>query len=54
MKLSYAFALAVLIMGSAVSAFACPMQHNAKQVMSCAEGTVWDSEADACVPQQSS
>ncbi|MCY3982789.1 MAG: hypothetical protein OXD29_02865 [Roseovarius sp.] len=54
MKLGYAFAVAALIIGSAVSAFACPMQHNAKQAMSCAEGTVWDGEAQACVPQQSS
>ena len=37
----------------ATGAHACKM-HNHDQAMSCAEGTVYDSESKTCVPQTSS
>lgn len=45
-------AAAVLTVTSAVAGFACPAHDH--QAMSCIEGTTWDADANACVPQISS
>lgn len=44
---------AALTLASALSAYAGCANHS-EQAMSCAEGTVWDSEARVCVPQTTS
>lgn len=43
----------VLTLGTAMSAYAGCKNHS-QQVMSCAEGSTWDSATQACVPVTSS
>jgi hypothetical protein len=45
-------AAAALTLSSAVAGVACPAHDH--QAMSCIEGTTWDADAKACVPQISS
>lgn len=51
MKLKIAIAAVVVTFASAaVAGPGCSNGHS-KQVMSCAEGSVWDSASQSCVPQ---
>lgn len=56
MKIRTAFAVAVLALVPAVSASAMcsDMKMTPTTAMNCAEGTVWDAERSACVPQTNS
>lgn len=53
MKTKVVLTSAALTLASALSAYAGCANHS-EQAMSCAEGTVWDSEARVCVPQTTS
>lgn len=52
MTLKTILAAAALTLTSGVAGFACPAHNH--QAMSCIEGTTWDADAKACVPQISS
>jgi len=53
MKTKILLTSAALAMATAVSAHAGCAAHK-EQVMSCAEGAVWDAESRTCVPQTTS
>ncbi|WP_306115910.1 MULTISPECIES: hypothetical protein [unclassified Roseovarius] len=54
MKLKIAIAAVVISFGStAIAGTGCGKGHS-KQVMSCAEGSVWDTQSQSCVPQTTS
>jgi hypothetical protein len=42
--------LALVLLSSPLSAWAACTGDSAEQAMSCVEGTMWDSEVNACVP----
>lgn len=54
MKLKILIAAVVMSFGSAaIAGPGCGKGHS-KQVMSCAEGSVWDAESQSCVSQTTS
>lgn len=54
MKLKIMIAAVVMGFGSAaIAGTGCGKGHS-KQVMSCAEGSVWDIQSQSCVPQTTS
>ncbi|MFD1158537.1 carbohydrate-binding module family 14 protein [Roseovarius aestuarii] len=51
MKLRLALSAVIMVLAStAMAGPGCGKGHS-KQVMSCAEGTVWDIQSQSCVPQ---
>lgn len=42
--------LALVLLSSPLSAWSACMGHSDQQAMSCAEGSQWDEEVNACVP----
>jgi hypothetical protein len=42
--------LSLILLSTPLSAWAQCSGHSDRQAMSCAEGSTWDSEANACLP----
>lgn len=54
MKLKVALtAILMTLASAAIAGPGCGFGHS-KQVMSCAEGSVWDAQSQSCVPQVTS